>query len=135
VSFFSDKIVKLPTYVVDIHVLVVAGIPVLCVGSDNELVAGRDRNLQSHQPSVGTETLERAYVLAIPHKTCADLRPFLGIRLEHVQEEGGKVRTVSRAIATGRPASATEAGFTPWIDIASYIYIPATILRVLSITL
>jgi hypothetical protein len=108
----SFKFVKCPTYVVDIHVLVVADLPVLCLSSDNELMAGRDRNLQSHKPSVGTETLEGAYVLAIPHKTCADLGPFLRIRLEDVHDKGGKAPTVSRAIATGRPAS-TETGFTP----------------------
>ena len=112
-SFFFDKVVKCPTYVVDIHVLVVADIPVLCVSSDNELMAGRDRDLQSHKPSVGSETLEGAYVLAIPHKTCADLRPFLRIQSALVHDEGGKAPTVSRAIATGRPASATETGFTP----------------------
>jgi hypothetical protein len=39
--------VECSTYVVDIHVLVVAGILILGVSRDNELVTGRDRNLQS----------------------------------------------------------------------------------------
>lgn len=47
VSFLFDGAVQCSTYIVDVHVLVVAYILVFGISRDNELMTGRDRNLQS----------------------------------------------------------------------------------------